>query len=466
MKHSNIRTGDALRSLASKLPLTAGLHELDTAPRRFLLFIVFNVVSWQCIIGPANILFARKIGMPPSWVGFLLAFAPLSMLLVLATGLMVMHWGAKRVMFLGWFFRNACSCLIFALPWAMAKWGPPGGWWIVMASTFGFCLMRAWGVGGWFPWLHEVVPVAQRGAYFSGEASVTQLLNIGVAVIQAVILQGDPSIARFLAIYGIGILAGFVSLLWMSRIPGGAASGEEASLATDFASYRRAFADRRYMKFIVTASLCFSMITWLGSSYVMFMRDSLGMSSRAIMAITALASVCIMFTVRHWARFAEHGGSGRAIALAQTGHAVCSLGCLLLVPGTAWARWGIVPLIVLASMFGSAFWMSVHRAMLGFVKTEDRVGYTNLWTVATAIAFGFVPIFAGMAIDHLDLWGFRACFLMAGLGGLCAAALIRRVAGESSPARWPSGLGEWLLFLPRTVGQVFRVTAGLDESNR
>ncbi len=461
-----LRSKNALHSVASKSPLTSGFHELDVAPRRFLLFIVFNVVSWQCIIGPANVLFARKIGMPPSWVGFLLAFAPISMLLVVATGLLVMHWGAKRVMFIGWLFRNACSCLIFALPWAMSKWGPPGGWWIVMASTLGFCLMRALGVGGWFPWLHEVVPERQRGAYFSGEASVTQLLNIVIAFAQAVILSGDPGVPRFLVVYGIGIAAGFISLLWMNRIPGGGASKEEASLANDIASYRRAFADRRFMSFIIAATLCFSMLSWLGSSYVMFMRDALGASSRFIMIVTAVASLCIMFTVRHWARFAERNGSGIAISLAQTGHAFCSLLCLFLIPGTIWSRWAIVPLIIMASVFGSAFWMTVHRAMMGYVKTEDRVGYTNLWTVATAIAFSIVPVLAGMAIDHLHEWGFRLCFLMAGGGGVCAALLMRRVIGDAGPARPPAGIRHWIALGPQIITKIVRITIGLDESNR
>ena len=456
----------ALRSLASKLPLTSGLHELDAAPRQFLFFIVFNVVSWQCIIGTAMVLFARKIEMPPSWVGFLLAFAPTSMILVVGTGLLVMHWGAKRVMFVGWLLRNMCVCLIFAMPWAMTSWGPRAGWYVVVASTLGFCLMRAVGVGGWFPWLHEVVPERQRGAYFSAEASVTQLLNIFVAFLQAFILRGDPGINRYLLVYGIGIAAGFASLMWMLRVPGGNAIEEHASIETDVASYRRAFADRPFISFVLVASLCFSMLSWLGSSYVMFMRDELGISSRTIMVITAVASVCIMFTVRQWARFAERRGSGLAIALAQTGHATCALTCLILVPGTSWARWGIVPIIIMSSVFGSAFWMTVHRAMLGYVKTADRVGYTNLWTVATAVAFGITPILAGTVIDHLGLWGFRLCFLMAGLGGFCTATLIRRVADEDNPARMPSGVWQWIMFPPRIIGQLVRVTAGLDESRR
>jgi len=456
----------ALRSVFSKLPITSGLYELDHAPRQFLLFIVFNVVSWQCLIGNVLVLFARKIEMPPSWVGFLISFTPLSMVFVVATGLLVMHWGSKRVMFVGWFLRNFFACTVFIMPWAMSRWGSRGAWYVLMASTLGFCLMRAVGAGGWFPWLHEVVPEQQRSAYFSAEASVTQLLNIIVSFLQALILHGEPGISRYLVVYGIGVASGFMSLLWMYRVPGGYAIEEEASLKTDFASYRRAFADRPFILFVLAGTLCFSMVSWLGASNVMFMRDALGISSRNIMVITAVASVFVMLTVRYWARFAERRGSALAIALAQTGHATCSLACLTLVPGTSWARYGVVPIIVLASVCGSALGMTASRAMLSYVRKADRVGYTNLWQVVTAAAFGITPIFVGLVIDAWGLWGFRCCFLMAGLGGYVTAMLMRRVAHEGGPIPVPSGFREWVAFPGRVIGQIARVTVGLDESAR
>ena len=60
--------GTSIIGFSINVPIFSGLQELEPAPRRFLFFIVFNVVSWQCLIGPVLVLFARKIDMPPSWV--------------------------------------------------------------------------------------------------------------------------------------------------------------------------------------------------------------------------------------------------------------------------------------------------------------------------------------------------------------------------------------------------------------
>lgn len=453
-------------ALLRRAPIISSLQELDPGPRRFLLFIVFNVVSWQCLIGPVLVLFARKIDMPPSWVGFLISFTPISMVLVVATGLMVMHWGAKRVMFVGWMLRNLITCIVFTMPWAMQHGGGRMAWYVLMASTLGFCLMRAVGGGGWYPWLHEVVPEAQRGAYFSCDAGVTQLLNVVVSVAQALILQGDPGLYRFLVVYGIGIVSGFLSLALMYRVPGGRGVEGPVSLQRDLASYRRAIADRPYILFIATASLCFAAMSWFAASAVMFMRDALDVSSWKIMMLTAAGSIGIMFTVRHWARFAEHSGSGPAMALALTGHAVTSLLCLTLVPGTWWSVYALGPIIVLSSVFGSAFGMMTPRAMLSYVKASDRVGYTNLWTVGTAIALGVVPVLVGMVIERGGLWGFRACFCIAGASGIACAIALRRVVHDLGAAEHATPPSVWIAHPTRALGMLVIVTLGLHESNR
>jgi MFS family permease len=447
------------------IPIYSGLRELDAAPRRFLLFIVFNVVSWQCIVGGPLILFARKIGMPESLVGAMVASMPLSMVLVVATGRLVRRWGPKPVMLTAWALRNIIACCVFVLPWAMARYGVHAGWYVLLAATGGFCLMRSIGAGGWFPWLHEVVPEHQRGVYFSSEAAVGQFLNVLLSIAQALILIGDPSIGRFLGIYAIGIVSGLVSLLWMFRVPGG-----RALPVTDRPqqedSIRRAIEDRGFVLFVIVASLCFSSISWLGTASVLYMRDALHLAAWHIMALMAAGSVGVLMTIRSWGRYAEHSGSGRAMTLGLGGHALVSLGFLLLLPGAFWTPVGLILAVVFAAVFNTAFWMAAHRAMLNLVKTNCRVGYSNFWSVTTNLINGTTPILAGIIIQHYGMSGYRACFIIGGVLGLACAVSCLAVVRDGLP------LGPVLARLVdptlpvRTLARIMWICAGLHESNR
>ncbi|HOE66390.1 MAG TPA: MFS transporter [Candidatus Hydrogenedentes bacterium] len=452
-----------------QLPIVSTLRELDGPPRRFLLFIAFNLVSWQCIVGPALILFARKIDMPASWVGFLISFMPLSTILVVITSKLVTRLGPKRVMLSAWFLRNVIACTVFLVPFAMATRGVHAGWYVLMGSTLAFCLTRALGAGGWFPWLHEVVPARQRAAYFGTETSVGQLLNVAVSFMLAMVLKGDPSIWRFLSVYATGIFTGLVSLAWMARVPGGGVSRGEASRDGNIASYRSIYRDKGFMRLVLISSLCVSCISWLGSSIIMYLRDILAFSPALIMTLTAIGGCSVLATIRSWTRYIERSGSGKTVFLLLTGHSIAAIACLGLWPDSAIIPHVpiVVAVIVATSICSAAFGVAVNRAMLDRMDPQRRVTYTNVWTVGTALGWGLTPILAGHVIEIWGIWGFRACFLVSGCAGIVCAwgsrRLIAEMQEEASGAVRHAGA---LRRLVAALAEAVTVTAGLEHSEK
>lgn len=448
------------------IPILSGLRELDRAPRQFLYFIVFNVISWQCIVGNALVLFARSLDIPASWVGFLIAFMPLSMLLVLVTVPLVTYLGPRRLMSAAWGSRCVIICAVFLIPFALDRYGLRTAQYVLMGATLGFCILRAMGGGGWFPWLHEVVPGHQRGTYFSTESAITQLLWVAVASAQALILRNDPSLHHFLLLYAIGIAAGFISLIFMVRVPGGRGMSEPVSVQSSYAAYRIALSDRPFLWFVIVATLGYSCLTWLSAALVLYMRDALGYSPRDIMLLTAAGGAGILFTIRQWGRFADHSGSGRAMLLSLVGHSVSALMFLMLTPGAWWTWWLLPPAVIFAGVFGAAFTMASNRAMLNFVRAPGRVAYTNLWTVGTSLALGITPIFVGFCIEHWGLWGYRTCFVACVAGGICCAVASRMAVQDSAPME-PSLSSLVNPALPvRTLARILWITLGLHESGR
>lgn len=412
------------------IPLITGMGRLSAGTRRFLFFIVFNVVSWQCIVGPALILFARSLEMQASVVGFLISFMPLSMLLVGLTVPLVNHYGPKRVMLTGWLLRNLLACVVFLIP-IVREWGIHYAQYALMGGVLAFCILRAMGAGGWLPWLHELVPDAQRGTYFSMESAITQLTSVAVALIQALLLTGPANDWRFLAVYAIGIGSGLISLVWMALIPGGEPVRPATAHEESHVAYRVAFRDRSFMAFVFTASLGYSSLTWLlGSALVLYMRDALTLSPGTIMSITAAGSLGIFLTIASWGRFADYAGSASAMFWSMLGHAACALTCMLLGPGAGWTNALLWALFVVASVFNAAFSVAANRAMLGYVRKDRRVVYTNLWSIGTSLALGITPIAAGYLIDHFHRNGFFACFALSALSGTVCGFMSRRYVRE------------------------------------
>lgn len=424
-----------------------------------------NVMSFVFIIGPALVLFARELNMPETWVGLLASTLPVSTLLVVPMVRLVERFGPKRVVIAGWLLRNIVMLSVFLVPLAEG-YGESAAWGLLLAAVLGFCIMRAVGVSAWFPWLHEIVPESQRGPFFAAEQFVVQAVSVLATLIIAVILRGDPGVPRYLAIYGIGVAAGFLSLLFVLRIPGGATVPHHQRASSLIDTHAQALRDEPYRLFIGLASLGFAAVAWFWTPLILYMRDALRVSDQNILLCTTAGSAAVLLTIRSWGAFAESRGSGRTMFKTLAGYGATALACTAILPGSPWVLYLAAPGVAAAYVFRAAFTMAAQRAMLHHVPHEGRVGYTNIWNVGTMAAYAVPPVVAGMLIEHFGLWGYRVSFLCAALFAAAAASACALYVRDGAPVvERPSDLVHPMLPV-RTFARIAWVTFGLDESAR
>jgi MFS family permease len=450
-----------------RIPIWTDVRELSQGPRRFLVFSMLNVISWQCLVAQVMVLFARAIEMPQAWVGVLQAILPLSMICAAFTITLVDRLGPRRLMVSGWTFRNMIILPIFAMPWVIGVWGREAGWWLLLVVTAAFCVIRSLGVGGWFPWLHEVVPPKEQGRFFAVEVSIIHCVNIFLSIGVGIWLARSEGYHKFFWIYGLGVLAGFVSLAALVRVPGGK-SGVSPELKTQaLEAYLLVFKDAPYRNYVLWSVLGLSGFTWLASSTLLFMRDTLGFSDSLIMIYVAMGSLGAALSVTSWGKYADRHGSVPAIRLILFAQAVSALAWLLLVPGGWWVKWLTPVFMTLATSFGGSFMSAANRGMLCRVQNRGRVGYTHIWVFATSMVLGVTPIMSAQVFSRWQLNGFRACFIICALVcGICVIGMRRLPLEEGNPPE-PDLASDIRPLQPvRALGRVIWITLGLEERMR
>ena len=451
----------------TKLPLIGAVKDLNPAPQKYLAFTAFNVISWQCIVGPAMVLFARYIGMPPNKVGVLISLMPFTTLLAVFMVPFVTRIGPKNLMLRTWLIRNLIMLPVFTIPFVISKWGNSAGGNLLIVLTLGFCIARAFGAGGWLPWLHEVVPHEQRGIYFSAEAGVVQLVNVGILIFQGLFLGKNPSITEFLIIYAVGILGGLVSLFWMARVPGGAGKKIPIKIEDFYRPYKAVLGDKAYLLFLMSAFISLSATNWYGSVIVLYMRDILKFSERDILWITSVGSFMIMVTAPAWGRYSDQFGSSPAILRSLLCHAFLVLPFIEFYPQYNWVKYLVPIFVVMIAVFSAAFWTSIHRAMLNMVPEKFRIPYTNMWTVVSGLALGLTPIFAGQVIQVWGWKGFQICFAIAGILCIISAVLCYVTIKEKIRLEQPPIIN--VILSPKNAITVllegFTISLGLQRKN-
>lgn len=443
--------------------LTA-VRELPSPPRLFLIFTAVNVFSWQCLAGPALVLFARALNMPPAWVGLLLSFLPISMLVVVFTVPLVEWLGPRKLLLWTWLARNILSLSVFLVPWAISRWGEAAGWQVLLFATLAFSLIRAVGVGAWYPWQHEIVPRPLLGSYLSIEAAMSQVIIIALSLAMALILGLGQGLGRFFLIYVMGIGAGFWSVQLIRKIPGGESGGVAIGASSRRPALREALADGEYRRFFVLAMLGTASVMWLNAASVMYLRDMLFYSETRIMLLLAVGGIGVACTVHFWGRAADRFGSVPAMIQLLAAHAVLAFCWWGLLPGGRLTGLLAVPVIVFTTIFNAAFTMVSASGMLCRVRDEGRVAYTSLWILGVSTANGLPPILAGLLIEYWGMAGFRLCFLIAGCIGLAAAGFMFGLSTEEGK---PSLHELRHLLQPsqplRSLARVFWITLGFGE---
>ncbi|MBU0481974.1 MAG: hypothetical protein KKG47_12820 [Proteobacteria bacterium] len=403
---------------------------LTPAPRAFLFFSLVNLASWQCVVGQVLILFARSLEMPADLVGLLISFIPVSMLLVVMSIPAVELFGPKKLLITCWLLRNLLISTVFFIPAVTLHYGQQAAWVVLLLAVLTFSLVRAFGVGAWYPWLHEIVPRENFADYFNSETILVQGANILLAVLISWILAHFGGISSFFMVYGIGVATGFVSVGMLLLMPGGRQSPKLAGDERRYDSFYKAFGDKPYRHFIIVISLALSSLMWVGSSSVMYLRDIMLFTDGTIMLITALGGIAVALSVSSWSSRAERKGGNRVMAGMLLLHAVATILWFFLIPGS---RFGFI-LAVLAMVGSMVFSISLStvaaRTMLGLVKNEGRTGYTSLWILGVSLANGIPPILAGQLIDHAGILGFRICFAISIFLGVAVSLLLNYLPEE------------------------------------
>jgi MFS family permease len=404
------------------------LRSLGKAARRFLVFSFLNTVSWQLLVGSVLVLHARALAIPSGIVGMVVSIMPFTLVLSLAVSHWVDRFGPRRMMAAGWTARNLMAFPLVLTPWIYARWGSHAAGLALFVGVLCFCTMRSLTCAGWFPWLHEIVPEAERGRYFSAEIVLVQVVNVGIGLATFLFLGRQPALWKFGALAAVGIVAGLASIGLLRRIPGGgpSVSTRRRRAAVDL---RLVLRDRGFMTFAWWTSVGLFVTVGQNTLTVLSMRDYLHVAPAMIMFITAVGSAAGMLACPWWGRLADRHGSGPVQVLSGILMAASLAGFALLRDGTPLSV--VIPVAAAGVVAYSGFFVASNRGMLQRMRPVLRAGYSAVWLSITSVAMGASSVLVGFVVQHGGphaYWGLCLAY-----GVLIAVAALRYATlhGES-----------------------------------
>lgn len=195
-------------------------EQIPGGRRTFHRFMSFNVIAFSILTGNVISVFALKLDVSNTYIGLLQSFVHLSMVFILVGRLMMQTMSSVRVFAIGWFMRYVFASLLLVIPWLVDRTGNPAlATAAILVATAGFHIFRGIGVAGQVPIVAGLAMGADRGQFLSVNSILANAIALAGGLGIALLLGADAPLSRFVATFAVAILCGFVSVIFVVRMP-------------------------------------------------------------------------------------------------------------------------------------------------------------------------------------------------------------------------------------------------------
>ena len=268
--------------------LTSG--ELVRAQKTFLLFNLFNVVSFNFLSGNIITLYALRLGAGSFLIGTLASFVPLAQLLPLAGRLLVPHLGAAKLMGIFWFVRYLLVVPVLFAPIYSAVGNPSGALVLCIVGVLGFNIARGIAMTGYNPVFGAITTERDRGSFLAKNQIVVHSVSIFTGITIALLLGRESPLYMYTIIIGFGVVSGVVASWFVFKLPEPPETRKALTLGL-IANLAAALKKPAFRKFITVLFVTFFTVYMIQPFLIVFMKAIYNQGDNNVVYFTVIGSI-------------------------------------------------------------------------------------------------------------------------------------------------------------------------------
>ncbi len=367
------------------------------------IYEVFNTASWSVVLGSPMLLYFQHLNASATILAIAACLAPVLNILQMPAARFVERVGYRRFVLSGWTTRSfvvAGMAVITFLPDSADRATRIV---IMLGLCFIYNALRGISVCGFLPWFTHIVPESRRGEFLAKDQLAGALAAIACLFISGSLMHlPDPRYA-FGIVFSMSAAGGFLSLVFLRRIPD--VPVEKIPRNPAPMPWREMFFYPPFFKYIRYNMVVNTALGAGGVFWVRYFRASLHVSESGVLFVACFSTIILALGLFLVAPLIDRAGNKPALTFS---------GILFACHFSGWAgvAAGIIPfntvvlgILVFMSGLGGALWnLSNVRIVMGIVPAVGRPHFLALYSVASSLTVGLVPLFWGPVMDYLESW--------------------------------------------------------------
>lgn len=386
-----------MNDMSDEAPIPVSDRERMRALRWPLAQSMLNsVFSLWTFGGSVFVLFLAELGLPKGQIGMLLSLFPFCGLLALGFAPMAARLGRKRVFLLCYGGRKPVMALLLLLPWVVSRYGQDAAVVFLSVVIVIFAILRALAETAFYPWTQEYVPNHVRGK-FAAWSAVLGLIAAGVALyIAGQVIAGGTGLGRYLFLIGAGSVIGFVGVLVMIKVPGGAPFQQTVTVKQHFNNMTAALRDRNFVAYLGGMAGMTTGTVMLVSFLPLYLREEMGLTAANVVRLDIVAMVGGALASLGWGWISDRVGSRPVLMPAAAMLMLLPLAWLLLPRQLAQPLLWCALLYFAIGVATNGVAIGAGRLLFnGVIPPEKNTAYTALHYAWMGVTGGLAPLLAG-----------------------------------------------------------------------
>jgi MFS family permease len=275
-----------------------------------------------------------------------------------------------------------------------------------LLMTFLFLYYTFGSIAGpsWNSWMKDLVPEEKRGSFFARRTRLSQILNVCLSVVLALLLDAVKKYypALELTTYGILFLAGGVigilGALTLAQAP------EPRSMLSGtnfFQLLRQPFRNGNFSRLLAFNAFWTFSLNLATPFFTVYMIRTLALPMSYIIGLNIVGLLASIFTIRTWGMLADRYSNKTIIAIGGPLYILCLVGwCFVGIYTTFKANLALLVLINIASGVATAgINLSLTNIGLKLAPKEDAIVYLSAQNITSALFSSLAPMLGGLLAD-------------------------------------------------------------------
>ncbi|HVV03372.1 MAG TPA: MFS transporter [Puia sp.] len=256
----------------------------------------------------------------------------------------------------------------------------------------------------WNSWMKDLVPEASLGSYFARRTRLSQILNVVLSLVLAVLLDyvkrkyPSAELTTYAVFFILGGLIGIAGGFILSRAPEPRSSLSELHLLR---LLRRPLMDGNFSRLLIFNAAWTFALNLATPFFTVYMIKAMGLPMSYIVGLTILGLVSSIFTIRTWGKLADRYSNKTIIAIGAPIYILCLIGwCFVGIYTREYANLTLLVLIHIVSGIATAgINLSLTNIGLKLAPKEDAIVYLSTQNIITAFFSSIAPILGGWLAD-------------------------------------------------------------------